>query len=219
MALHDLATLADALIFALLTAVSGAIAWGVVRVAARRYGFRRTTSTVSAAAVLTLALGTIAMWPAARGGTEANTGVPIPDGSAPEAQRTTTPALPAPEPIAPPATDERFFDTNSARVGRDGSQAEGSNPEPGEDAPGGSGSGPGDPGTTPDPPPSQSPPPDAPPPDPPPPDPPPSPDEGDDDEGDDDEGDDDEGDDDEGDDDEGDDDEGDDDEGEGWATS
>ncbi|HET6713394.1 MAG TPA: hypothetical protein VFI59_06775 [Actinomycetota bacterium] len=213
MALHDLATLADALTFALLTAVSGAIAWGVFRVAARRYGFRRTTSTVSAAAVLTLALGTMALWPAARGGTEGNTGVAIPDGSAPEAQRTTTPALPAPEPVAPPSTEERFVDANSARVGRDGSQNEGPNPQPTEDAPGGSGSGPGDPGTTPDPPPSQTPPPD----------PPPSPDEGDDDEGDDDEGDDDEGDDDEGDDDEGDDggDDGGDDEGEGegWATS
>ena len=185
MALHDLATLADALTFALLTAVSGAIAWGVFRVAARRYGIRRTTSTVSAGAVLTLALGTMAMW-SARGGTEANTGGAIPDGSAPETQRTTTPTMPALEPAAPPSTDERLVDANAAPV-RDGSQDEVPNPDPTDDAPGGSG--PGDPGTTPDPPPSQSPPPDPPPsqspppsPLPPPPSPSPSPDDDDDDE-------------------------------------
>jgi len=171
MALHDLATLADALTFALLTAVSGAIAWGVIRVATRRYGLRRTTSTVSAGAVLTLALGTMAMWSAARGGTEANTGGAIPDGSAPETQRTTTPTMPALEPAAPPSTDERLVDANAAQV-RDGSQDEVPNPDPTEDGPGGSG--PGDPGTTPDPPPSQSPPPDPPPSQSPPPDPPPS---------------------------------------------
>jgi len=162
---HDLATLADALTFALLTTVSGAIGWAVFRVAARRYGVRRTATTISVAAVATLAVGGLAMWPAARGGMEAITGSAIPQGSAPEPQRTTGPAMPAPElALESVSRNERSVGERTTRTEDEGSQDQGLNGEPADDQSGGSG-GPGqpaDPGTDPDPSPPQSPSPDPP---------------------------------------------------------
>jgi len=164
---HDLATLADALTFALLTTVSGAIGWAVFRVAARRYGIRRTAGTISVAAVATLAVGALAMWPAARGGVEAITGGVIPYGTAPEPQRTTEPGMPAPErAVEPVPNKEGSADERTKRSDDDRALDQNPNEEPsGEPAgepSGGSGAGPADPGPDPAPPPPQSPSPDPP---------------------------------------------------------
>jgi len=164
---HDLATLADALTFALLTTVSGAIGWAVFRVAARRYGIRRTAGTISVAAVATLAVGALAMWPAARGGVEAITGGVIPYGTAPEPQRTTEPGMPAPErAVEPVPNKEGSADERTKRADDDRALDQNPNEEPsGEPAgepSGGSGAGPTDPGPDPAPPPPQSPSPDPP---------------------------------------------------------
>jgi len=164
---HDLATLADALTFALLTTVSGAIGWAVFRVAARRYGIRRTAGTISVAAVATLAVGALAMWPAARGGVEAITGGVIPYGTAPEPQRTTEPGMPAPErAVEPVPNKEGSADERTKRADDDRALDQNPNEEPsGEPAgepSGSSGAGPTDPGPDPAPPPPQSPSPDPP---------------------------------------------------------
>lgn len=164
---HDLATLADALTFALLTTVSGAIGWAVFRVAARRYGVRRTAGTISVAAVATLVVGALAMWPAARGGMEAITGDVIPYGTAPEPQRTTEPGMPAPErAVVPLQNEEGSADERTKRADDDRALDQNPNEEPsGEPAgepSGGSGAGPADPGPDPAPPPPQSPSPDPP---------------------------------------------------------
>jgi len=165
---HDLATLADALTFALLTTVSGAIGWAIFRVAARRYGIRRTAGTISVAAVATLAVGALAMWPAARGGVEAITGGVIPYGTAPEPQRTTEPGMPAPErAVEPVPNKEGSADERTKRADDDRALDQNPNEEPsgepaGEPSGGGSGAGPTDPGPDPAPPPPQSPSPDPP---------------------------------------------------------
>ena len=164
---HDLATLADALTFALLTTVSGAIGWAVFRMAARRYGIRRTAGTISMAAVATLAVGALAMWPAARGGVEGITGGAIPLGTAPEPQRTTAPGMPAPErAVEPVPNEDGSVDERTRRADDDRALDQEPNEEPsGEPAgepSGGSGAGPADPGPDPAPPPPQSPSPDPP---------------------------------------------------------
>ncbi|HJR97022.1 MAG TPA: hypothetical protein VJ979_03865 [Actinomycetota bacterium] len=164
---HDLATLADALTFALLTTVSGAIGWAVFRMAARRYGIRRTAGTISMAAVATLAVGALAMWPAARGGVEGITGGAIPLGTAPEPQRTTAPGMPAPErAVEPVPNEDGSVDERTRRADEDRALDQEPNEEPsGEPAgepSGGSGAGPADPGPDPAPPPPQSPSPDPP---------------------------------------------------------
>ena len=168
---HDLATLADALTFALLTTVSGAIGWAVFRMAARRYGIRRTAGTISMAAVATLAVGALAMWPAARGGVEGITGGAIPLGTAPEPQRTTAPGMPAPErAVEPVPNEDGSVDERTRRADDDRALDQEPNEEPNEEPSGepagepsgGSGAGPADPGPDPAPPPPQSPSPDPP---------------------------------------------------------
>jgi uncharacterized membrane protein YgcG len=171
MAPQDLSTLADAITFALLTTVAGAIGWAVFRVAARRYGVRRTASTVSVAAVAIVAVGALAMWPVARSGVEAITGGQIPEGSAPEPQRTEEPGMPAPEAVEPAGSGNASVEERTKRTDDDRALDE----EPTEDPAGGGATGggsggsgggsggsggPGNPGTDPDPSPSQTPSPD-----------------------------------------------------------